>query len=244
MKGQKGGGGRGFCSHPALKKQTSSPLGGGGAPIVGPVADENKAHSGTRMARTLKTRHDQNNQPKTAAPGRADEPIKFPATARGDERTNHRHTPGAISFSYPVGDGERHDVRCGHSNKIRSRPLRAAGRATITNRLTSNCSDAGACLAWGLPLATHHDRNGPASVPQAAAPSGFRHTAGFLSGASATLHRAAFDSSGDFLSSRRCVGLRAARSPIRGGVSVMAEKSRNRVNKPENQPLVRPPIFR
>jgi hypothetical protein len=95
-----------------------------------------------------------------------------------------------------------------------------------------------------LPLATHHDRNGPASVPQAAAPSGFRHTAGFLSGASATLHRAAFDSSGDFLSSRRCVGLRAARSPIRGGVSVMAEKSRNRVNKPENQPLVRPPIFR
>ena len=101
---------------------------------------------------------------------------------RGDERTNHRHTPGAISFRCPVGDGERHDARCGHSYKISLRPLRAAGRATITNRLTFNCSDAGACLAWGLPLARHHDRNGPASVHQAAAPSGFRHTAGFLSG--------------------------------------------------------------
>ena len=116
MKGQKGSGGRGFCSHPAPKKQTSSPLGGGGAPIVGPVADENKAHCGTRMARTLKTRHDQNNQPQTAAPGRADEPIKFPAMTRGNERTNHRHTSGVTSFRCPVGDGERHDARCGHSD--------------------------------------------------------------------------------------------------------------------------------
>jgi hypothetical protein len=35
---------------------------------------------------------------------------------RGDERMNHRHTTGAISFSCPVGDGERHDARCGHSD--------------------------------------------------------------------------------------------------------------------------------
>jgi hypothetical protein len=36
--------------------------------------------------------------------------------ARGEERTNHRQTTGAISFSCPVGDDERHDVRSGHSN--------------------------------------------------------------------------------------------------------------------------------
>jgi hypothetical protein len=30
---------------------------------------------------------------------------------------------------------------------------------------------------------------------------------------------------------------------VRGGVSVMAEKSRNSPNKTEDQPLVRPPIF-
>jgi hypothetical protein len=40
-----------------------------------------------------------------------------------------------------------------------------------------------------------------------------------------------------------CVGLRAARSPIVGGVSVMAEKPRNRLNKTEDQPLARPQIF-
>jgi hypothetical protein len=146
-------------------------------------------------------------------------------TARGDERTNHRHTPGAISFSCPVGDGERHDARCGHSNKIRSRPLRAAGRAALTNRLTLIAATPARSWRGACPLATHHDRNGPASVPQADAPSRFRHTAGFLSGATATLHRAAFDSPGDFLSSAHCAGLRAARSPIRGGVSVMAKNS-------------------
>ena len=35
----------------------------------------------------------------------------------------------------------------------------------------------------------------------------------------------------------------AARFTVRGGVSVMAEKSRNSPNKTEDQPLVRPPIF-
>ena len=47
--------------------------------------------------------------------------------ARGNEPTNHRHTTGALSFSCPVGDGERHDVRSGHPIIIRSRPLRSAG---------------------------------------------------------------------------------------------------------------------
>ena len=80
-------------------------------------------------------------------------------TARGDERTNHRHTSGAISFRCPVGDGERHDARCGHSNKISRRPLRAAGRATITNRLTLIAATParawrGACLSQGTMTGT------------------------------------------------------------------------------------------
>jgi hypothetical protein len=41
---------------------------------------------------------------------------KTVGVARGDARTNRRHTHSAILFSCPVGDDERHDVRCGHSD--------------------------------------------------------------------------------------------------------------------------------
>ena len=37
-------------------------------------------------------------------------------TIRGNEPASHRHTTGANTISCPVGDDERPDVRCGHSN--------------------------------------------------------------------------------------------------------------------------------
>ncbi len=104
--------------------------------MVGPVADENKAHSGTRRARTLKTRHDQNNQPKTSAPGRADEPIKFPATARGDERTNHRTRPARLRSVVRLVTANGTTPGADTLTERCWRPLRAAGRAAFTNRLT------------------------------------------------------------------------------------------------------------
>jgi len=51
----------------------------------------------------------------------------------------------------------------------------------------------------------------------------------------ASLHRRHLTHATDFFP--------AARFTVRGGVSVMAEKSRNSPNKTEDQPLVRPPIF-
>ena len=49
--------------------------------------------------------------------------------ARGKEPTNHQHTTGAISFSCPVGDDDRHDVRSGHPiNFVRVRSGRRDGR--------------------------------------------------------------------------------------------------------------------
>jgi hypothetical protein len=53
--------------------------------------------------------------------------------ARGNEPARHRHTPGAISFSCPVGDDERHDVRSGHPIKfIHVRSGRRDGRRSRT----------------------------------------------------------------------------------------------------------------
>ena len=67
----------------------------------------------------------------------------------------------------------------------------------------------------------------PASIVALAVPSCPPRTQRTFSGAPssnlATFAPSAFDSSGDFLSSSHCVGLRAARSPIRGGVSVIAQ---------------------
>ena len=52
---------------------------------------------------------------------------------RGNEPTNHRHTTSAISFSCPVGDDERHDVRSGHPIKfVHVRSGRRDGRRSRT----------------------------------------------------------------------------------------------------------------
>lgn len=49
--------------------------------------------------------------------------------ARGNEPTNDRHTTGAISFSCPVGDDERHGERSEHPIKfVRVRSGRRVGR--------------------------------------------------------------------------------------------------------------------
>jgi hypothetical protein len=54
---------------PSPKETNFSPLGGGGAAMPGPVADENQANGGIRMAAPFqKTRHDQNNQTKPLPP--------------------------------------------------------------------------------------------------------------------------------------------------------------------------------
>ena len=82
---QKGDGGRDFCNRQAPSNNLLPGLAVVAWPSFGLVADANQAHRGDTDARALtKTRHDQNNQPKTSAPGRADELISF--WAGGDFR--------------------------------------------------------------------------------------------------------------------------------------------------------------
>jgi hypothetical protein len=56
--------------------------------------------------------------------------------ARGDEQMNHRHATGAISFSVRLVTVNGTTLGADTLTELRWRPLRAAGRATITNRLT------------------------------------------------------------------------------------------------------------
>jgi hypothetical protein len=51
-----------------------------------------------------------------------------------------------------------------------------------------------------------------------------------------------FDARHGFFRAAVALAHRAVRSPILGGVSVMAEKARKRPNQAENQPLARPVI--
>jgi hypothetical protein len=59
----------GVLQPPSPEEANWFPLGGGGAAMPGPVADENQANGGIRMAAPFqKTRHDQNNQTKPLPP--------------------------------------------------------------------------------------------------------------------------------------------------------------------------------